>query len=166
MISNSEQSLIERYTRGSHRKNSSDLRVALRHSLIGGYFASFIIGIILATIMLPFLKQGEVFTAVVAQFILLPIFTWVAVALSASVLNKKYYVEDRKRVINLSTLFLVLLYFLGSILLAILVSGKLADAIDNLEDNVVLEIISYAGDILWVIVFYIASRKYLGSDIV
>jgi len=123
------------------RKQSANWYIAATHYLTAGFviplLIMFIFGLFIGFLpVLPKMLMYLLYSGVMALAI------WLATIYSANFLKKKYIIKDRNKIVNLSTIYLVVLGIIGLVL----------------QSFSVLSIIVL---VVEAVVFYLASKKYI-----
>lgn len=135
----------------SERKESSSWYIAATHWLTSGFviplILTFLIVLILGFIFGESAAEDSSTTIIaLASLIYTPLVYWLGVMYSARYVNKKYVIRNSKEIANLATVYLLVVGG-GFRLLQILGGGDFT-----------FEHISF---LLVLVVFYLASRKYI-----
>jgi len=134
------------------KKNSASWNIAATHWLTSGFVVplilSFVIIFILKIIFGKDIESGATLIAF-ASIIYLPVVYWLGVMYSARYVNKKYFIESSNEIAKLATIYLIIVG--GGLRLLQTINGS-----GLIMDNI--------GFILAVIVFYIASKKYIKNS--
>lgn len=137
-----------------NKKSASNWYVAATHFLTAGFVIPFLFGLLLiiATILFPF---AYISFFLVIGAILSILGTWLGVMYSARYVRKKYAIEDKDKVIFLSTaylIFLTIVYY----------------AYQFFSNNIVIDLnfftYIFVPFIIKVLVFFIASKRYIQAD--
>jgi len=132
------------------KKKSSNWYIAATHYLTAGFAIPLIIGLIVTFILLPLIKLDSLLLTMVFVLAIRVLSVWLGTIYSANYLKRTYIIEDKDKIINLATTYLVVLN-LGYILLNTLI-GKAAGT-DILY--------SFIGFIIVAFLFYVVSKKYI-----
>lgn len=133
------------------RKRSADWYIAATHYLTAGFAIPFIVGLVYAFTLLPFLIDiGSAFVTYVASLLLGILAIWFGVMYAARYLKRTYIIENPRRIVKLSVAYFVIIA--GGFLLLGIFTGKLAGV------NMGYEILDF---IIQVGVFYGASVRYV-----
>ncbi len=125
------------------KKNSADWYIAATHWLTS-MVASVILGIILVIIIVSISDNPTI--DLITEISVTPLVMWLAVKMSASYLNKTYVIKDAHKVAVLSLIYVVIVAG-GYRLYSFLQTGVFSP--------------EYIGFIIALIVFYVASKKYI-----
>lgn len=129
------------------KKNSTDWYIAATHWLTS-MVASGILGAIVIIAVAAFTNNSTI--DLIATIIVSPLVMWLAVKMSASYVNKTYVVKNASQIILLSTVYLVIVAG------GYRVYGFINTGVFQNE---------YIGFIIALIVFYIASKKYVKNNV-
>ena len=134
------------------KKQSSNWYIAATHYLTAGFAIPLIIGLIAAFTLFPLLeKTGSEILVILSNIVLLVLSIWFGVMYSARYLRSTYIIQNPKPIINISTIYMVVLV---TIFLIIQILIKNTVGINILYDSVFFGV--------RVALFYIASSKYIG----
>ncbi len=132
------------------KKKSSNWYIAATHYLTAGFAIPFIIGLVATFILLPLIKLGSSLLIMVFLLVIRILSIWLGTIYSANYLKKTYIIENKDKIINLATTYLVVLNG-GYILLNILIGKATGIAL----------VYSFVGFIIAAFLFYIISKKYI-----
>lgn len=139
----------------NEKKQSAAWNIAATHWLTSGFVVPLILTFVIVLVLGLVFGQGLENSATLIAFASIlysPLVYWLAVMYSARYVNKKYFIKDSNEIAKLATLYLVVVG--GGFRLLQIISGY----------GLTIE---HIGFILAVIVFYIASKKYIRtSDLV
>lgn len=133
----------------SERKQSASWYIAATHWLTSGFVIPLLFTLAISLILgLIFGKSLENKTTLItfASIIYSPLIYWLGIIYSARYINKKYFIKDGGEIAILSTLYLVVVG--GGYRLFKIINGSPLT-------------IEHLGFLLVVIIFYIASKKYI-----
>ena len=134
------------------KKHSASWNIAATHWLTSGFAIPFVLTLIITLIIkVIFNKDVDSATALIVSVsvIYLPLVYWLGVMYSARYINKKYFVENSNEIAKLSTIYLIVVG--GGFRLFQIINGS----------GLTIELIGF---VLAVIVFYLASRKYIKNS--
>lgn len=135
------------------KKESAAWNIAATHFLTAGFVIPLLTTVIIGAIFSAIgMNDGSTQTLMLSNMILL-VSIWFGVMYSAGYLAKKYIIPDAKKVINLSTIYKVILTILFSWLSFSMTSGDMT-AIG----------FAIGFPLIGVVVFYVASKKYVKQD--
>jgi hypothetical protein len=129
------------------KKQSANWNIAATHYLTAGFAIPFVLSLIIGIPMVLLLgSEGVVVN--VGNIVVAPLIVWLGVIYSAKYVNKTYVISDSQKVINLATIYLIVIA--GGLQLRALVVS-----FDTISILGIVRVIVMAGT------FYIASKKYL-----
>ena len=140
------------------QKKSSNWYIAATHYLTAGFAIPFVIGLIASFLIragaLAFLSAPLLLMIFLLVIRVLSI--WLGIKYSANYLKKAYIIDDKDKIVNLATVYFVVLNF-GYFLIQIFSSNKF------LGGKVAGVDIAYSliGLIIAAVLFYIFSKKYV-----
>ncbi|MFH1423882.1 MAG: hypothetical protein ABIG29_02955 [Candidatus Nealsonbacteria bacterium] len=132
------------------KKKSSNWYIAATHYLTAGFVIPLIIGLIASFILLPLIKFGSPLLIMVFLLAIRILSIWLGTIYSANYLKKTYIIGDKAKIINLATMYLVVLN--GGYILLQIFMGKAAG---------VAIIYSFVDFSIAAFLFYIISKKYI-----
>lgn len=140
------------------KKKSQDWYIAATHYLTAGFAMPFIIGLVVMLLvnvgLLSFLSTPSLSKLFLLMVRILAI--WLGTMYSANYLKNKYIIGDKDKIVNLATMYFVVLN-LGYLLIVIFSSGGLIG--EKLAGiNVVYSFFEF---VVAAFLFYIFSKKYI-----
>ncbi len=123
------------------RKRSANWYIAATHYLTAGFVIPFLMMFIFG-FFIGFLPVLPPVLTYLLYSIVMAIAIWLATIYSANFLKKKYIIKDRNKIVNLSTIYLIVIGIIGLVL----------------QGFSVLSIVVLA---VMAVVFYLASKKYI-----
>lgn len=143
------------------KKESAAWNVAATHFLTAGFLIPLVTSLALGFILSKAgMDDGSLPIIVLSNAIVL-VSVWLGVMYSANYLAKKYVVTDVQKIVTLSTVYMVVLFAIyigGSILVVLNSAGA------TLNSTTAISVVLFA--IVRIVVFYIASKKYIQQDAV
>ena len=141
----------------NEKKQSASWNIAATHFLTSGLAIPFILNIIFALVLVlvfgkDFIENNATLVVFISILYMIAV-TWFSVMYSARYVNKKYIIKDNNEVAKLATLYFV-----------VILGGFRIFNLINLPSVTTIEYVGVTGLIFDVIVFYIASKKYLHSS--
>lgn len=132
------------------KKKSSNWFIAATHYLTAGFAIPFLIGIVANFILIPLIKLGSITLLMLFAWVVKILAIWLGIMYSANYLKKTYIIDDKEKIVNLSTIYFVVLN-VGYTLIQIII-GKIVGS-------------DIAYFLLFVIVasflFYLFSKKHI-----
>jgi hypothetical protein len=135
------------------KKETAAWNIAATHFLTAGFVIPLLVSIVAGMIFTAVGMEDGVISTVIANNVVMLIATWLGVMYSAGYLAKKYHIESSSKIVNLSTSYKLILSLIFIVLAFSASSG-------NLESVAYVSVPS----ILGLIVFYVASKKYVKQD--
>jgi hypothetical protein len=132
------------------KKKSSNWYIAATHYLTAGFAIPFLIGLAATFIVFPLIKLELSFLITIFGIGIRILSIWLGIMYSANYLKKTYIIENKTKIVNLSTMYLVVLN-VGYILVQIIRVGTAGLDIAY----------SFFSAILVSFLFYIFSKKYI-----
>ena len=131
------------------QKKSSNWYIAATHYLTAGFAIPFVVGLVVALLarMGLFTFLSTQLASVIFSLVISVLSIWLGTMYSANYLKKAYIIENKNKIVNLATLYFVVLHF-GYFLFQIFRSNKLTSY-------------SLIGIIITAALFYIFSKKYI-----
>ncbi|MCX6738110.1 MAG: hypothetical protein NTY11_01685 [Candidatus Parcubacteria bacterium] len=134
-------------------KEISTWYAAATFYLTAGFAIPFIIGLIYTFLISPFLVEREILDTIISIILGLGA-TWLGIMYAARYIKRTYIIKDRKKLINMATSYLVILWLIYWLAIHLFIGAF------GLESIVVLIGIAIRGAI-----FYSLSRFYLKENI-
>jgi hypothetical protein len=124
------------------RKRSANWYIAMTHFLTAGFIMPFLLFFVFGLLFGNALRTISATLMHLIDLTVTVLVVWIATIYSANFLKKKYIIEDKNKIVNLSTLYLVCMS-----IISLLLRGFSLWSIVNL--------------IVMIVVFYLASNKYI-----
>ncbi|HBX49541.1 MAG: hypothetical protein UR66_C0004G0120 [Candidatus Moranbacteria bacterium GW2011_GWE1_35_17] len=131
------------------KKQSANWYIAATHYLTAGFAIPFVIGLIVGIPVFLILGKDEILLSNAVNLISAPIIVWLGVMYSAKYINKTYLIKDSQKIINLATIYLVI------------IAGGLNMRSAIMDNFDVVSILGIVRVVAMAIVFYITSKKYI-----
>ena len=123
------------------RKQSANWYIAATHYLTAGFVIP-ILTILILGLFIGFLPILSPIVSGLFYFVVIALAVWLGVIYSANFLKKTYIVKNKDKIVNLSTIYLIILGIIG-----LTVFGF------SIFDCIILAIMA--------VVFYLGSRRYI-----
>lgn len=137
----------------NEKKQSANWNIAAIHWLISGFVIPLILNLTISLVLVlvfgeDFIKKNMTLAAS-ASILYSPLISWLSVMYSARYVNKKYIIKNSNEIAKLATLYLVIVG--GGFRIFQIIGGS----------GLSVELIGF---VLAIIVFYIASKKYIRTS--
>lgn len=131
------------------KKASADWYIAATHWLTAGFVVPFLLNLVVGILLVLLLGGDDLLLLSISFGILYVISIWLGVMYSAKYLDKTYIIKDAHNIALISTIYL-----------AIIGGGfRLSRLLEN--ENFLYE---FLGFVIGVVVFYVASKKYVKNN--
>jgi len=135
------------------KKKSANWYIAATHYLTAGFAIPFLIGLAASFILLPLIELGSTLLITIFLLVVRLLAIWFGVMYAANYLKKTYIIEDKNKIVNLATMYFVVLNG-GWWGISTIISGK------RVGVDVVFSLLNF---IILAPLFYLFSKKYISN---